>query len=136
MTTLPPKPSVSSAQDLFSLYFQYVQETESPTQFHRWSLIAGIGAVLGRNFYLPHGTTRIFPNSYVMLVGNPGTRKSSAIKGVKKLIARAGYEHFSAEKTTKEKFLLDLEGLPENYGDNAYNYEGSKKWNRTWKTGW
>lgn len=126
MTTLPPKPSVSSAQDLFSLYFQYVQETESPTQFHRWSLIAGIGAVLGRNFYLPHGTTRIFPNSYVMLVGNPGTRKSSAIKGVKKLIARAGYEHFSAEKTTKEKFLLDLEGLPENYGDNAYNYEGSK----------
>jgi hypothetical protein len=67
-----------------------------------------------------------------MLVGNPGTRKSSAIKGVKKLIARSGYEHFSAEKTTKEKFLLDLEGLPENYGDNAYNREqnyGTRKRN-------
>lgn len=108
---------------LFDLYFQYVEDTEAPLPFHRWSLIAGIGAVLGRNFFLPFGTTRIFPNCYIMLVGNPGTRKSSAIKGAKKLIARAGYEHFSAEKTTKEKFLLDLEGLPETFGESGTKHD-------------
>jgi hypothetical protein len=53
-----------------------------------------------------------------MLIGNPGTRKSSAIKLSKKILASTGYDKFSAEKTTKEKFLLDLEGLPENFGDN------------------
>jgi hypothetical protein len=107
-------------EDLFELYFSYVADTEPPLQFHRWSLIAAVGALLGRGFWLPFGTSRIFPNQYIMLVGNPGTRKSSAIKGVRKILARGGYDSFGADKTTKEKFLLDLEGLPESYGDSNY----------------
>lgn len=107
--------------NLFEMYFKFVDETEAPMQFHRWSLIASIGALLERQFWLPFGSNRIFPNSYIMLVGNPGTRKSSAIKGVKKVLSAAGYSNFSADKTTKEKFLLDLEGLPENYGDTPYD---------------
>ena len=103
---------------LFDLYFEYTKDTEAPIIFHRWSLIACVSAALGRKFYLPFGASRIFPNCYVMLIGNPGTRKSSAIKLSKKLLASTGYAKFSAEKTTKEKFLLDLEGLPENFGDN------------------
>ena len=109
---------------LFDLYFQYVKDTESPVIFHRWSLISSVGAYLGRRFYLPFGTTRIFPNSYVMLIGNPGTRKSSAVKTGKKILASTGYEKFAAEKTTKEKFLLDLEGLPESFGDRNYASSG------------
>ena len=109
--------------NLFDLYFQYVKDTEAPIIFHRWSLVSAVAAHLGRSFWLPFGTTRIFPNAYVMLIGNPGTRKSSAIKTAKKILARTGYEHFSAEKTTKEKFLLDLEGLPETFGDS--NVSGS-----------
>lgn len=46
-----------------------------------------------------------------MLIGDPGTRKSTAIKMVKKLLAMSGYSTFSADKTTKEKFLLDLSGV-------------------------
>ena len=104
-------------ESLFDLYFNYVADTEPPLQFHRWSLIAAVGAMLGRQFWLPFGTSKIFPNQYIMLVGNPGTRKSTAIKGMAKILGRAGYSHFGADKTTKEKFLLDLEGLPETYGD-------------------
>lgn len=113
---------------IFDLYFTYVKDTEAPTQFHRWSLIAAISALLGRGYYLPYGTNRIFPNSYIMLVGNPGTRKSSAIKTVKKLLSKAGYTHFSAEKTTKEKFLLDLEGLPETFGDTNYGDRTARRY--------
>ena len=47
---------------------------------------------------------------YVMLVGNPGTRKSTAIKGIVKVIAAAGFTAFAADKTNKEKFLMDLAG--------------------------
>lgn len=104
-------------RSLFELYAEYTKETEAPQIFHRWSLIAAVSAFLGRQYYLPFGTSRIFPNCYVMLIGNPGTRKSSAIKLVKKIVASTGYDKFAAEKTTKEKFLLDLEGLPENYGE-------------------
>lgn len=118
---------MSANANLFELYFEYTKETEAPMIFHRWSLIAGVSAVLGRRFWFPFGTTRIFPNTYVMLIGNPGTRKSSAIKLSKKLIASTGYDKFSAEKSTKEKFLLDLEGLPENYGE---NYGSNSRYSR------
>jgi hypothetical protein len=69
--------------------------------------------MLGRQTWIPFGSFRIFPNQYLMLIGDPGTRKSTAIKLARKVIAKAGYTKFSAEKTTKEKFLLDLEGMEE-----------------------
>lgn len=112
--------ATTNANNLFDLYFEYVKDTESPLIFHRWSLISAVSAFLGRKYYLPFGTTRVFPNQYIMLIGNPGTRKSSAIKTAKKILAHSGYDKFSAEKTTKEKFLLDLEGLPETYGEPSY----------------
>lgn len=101
--------------NLFDVYFDYVKDTETPMVFHRWSLIAAVSALLGRKFWMPFGSIgRIYPNCYIMLIGNPGSRKSTAIKKVKKELSRVGYDHFSADKTTKEKFLLDLEGKPEN----------------------
>lgn len=46
-----------------------------------------------------------------MLIGSPGTKKSSAIKIGAKLLAQAGYTTFAARKTRQEKFLLDLAEL-------------------------
>lgn len=103
----------TDAESLFDLYFRYAENTEPPIIYHRWSIITSISAFLGRQFWFPFGTTRIFPNMYVMLLGNPGTRKSTAIKMARRVISAAGYDHFAAERTTKEKFLLDLEGAPD-----------------------
>src|SRR6187402_2504281 len=97
-------------RNLFDMYFEYVKDTESPKVYHRWSIISAVATALGRRCWLPFGANRIFPNMYIMLVGNPGTRKSVAIKGVRKVLSAAGYDKFSAERTSKEKFLLDLQG--------------------------
>lgn len=43
-------------------------------------------------------------------MGNPGTRKNTAINLATGIIDTAGYTAFSANKTRLEKFLLDLEG--------------------------
>lgn len=43
-----------------------------------------------------------------MLIGVPGTKKSTAIKIGAKLLKQAGYKTFAAKKTRQEKFLLDL----------------------------
>lgn len=56
------------------------------------------------------GHFKIHPNLYVMLMGSPGTRKSTAIKISANLIRQAGYTNIAADRTTKEKFLLDLSG--------------------------
>lgn len=103
-------------ENLFDVYFKYVDRTEAPLVFHRWSLLSCLGAYLGRQYWFPFGEFRIFPNMYVMLMGDPGTRKSSAIKMAKRILASTGYETFSAERTSKEKFLLDLEGLEDENG--------------------
>jgi hypothetical protein len=99
--------------DLFNFYFDLVNNTEPPLIFHRWSLISALGAMLGRQVWLPFGAFRFFPNQYIMLIGESGTRKSTAIKLARKLLGDSGYEKFSGDKTSKEKFLMDLEGIEE-----------------------
>ena len=105
--------------DFFKRWFNYTRGTEVPTFFYRWSAIAGLGAWLGQDVHLKFGDSKIFPNMYVILMGEPGTKKSTAIKKMKKLLAQTGYSKFSAEKTSKEKFLLDLGGVddPDSSGD-------------------
>jgi hypothetical protein len=98
---------------LFNDYFKWVEHTEAPTVFHRWALIGAVGAFLGRQLWFPFGSSNIYPNQFIMFVGNPGTRKSTAIRRATKLIGLAGYETFSAQNTSKEKFLYDLAGEPE-----------------------
>jgi hypothetical protein len=103
-------------QSLSDLYFKYTEKTEPPMIFHRWSLLSCLAASLGRQYYLPFADFRIFPNMYVMLIGDPGTRKSTAIKTGKRILSASGYDKFSAERTSKEKFLLDLEGVEDDTG--------------------
>jgi len=96
--------------DFFSTYFSYVGDTESPAIFHRWSAISSVGAFLGRDYGLNHGHFTLYPNIYSMLIGSPGTRKSTSIKLMKSLLMQSGFTKIAAEKTTKEKFLMDLAG--------------------------
>ena len=96
--------------DFFSHYLEYASANEVPAFFHRWSAIAGLGAFLGRDIYFQHGHFEVNPNIYCMLMGSPGTRKSTAIKLIKHILKLAGYTTLAAEKTSKEKFLLDLSG--------------------------
>lgn len=100
-------------EDFFHNYLSYVGDTECPDVYHRWSILTCVGALLGRNFSLAHGHFTVHPNMYTMLIGEAGARKSTAIKITKKLIKRAGYDSIAADKTTKEKFLLDLSGEEE-----------------------
>lgn len=97
--------------DFMSDYLAYTGQTEPPTTYHRWCAVSVVGALLARSCYINFGHNRIFPNLYTMLIGEPGTRKSTAIKIGKKLVSASGYEYIGADKTTKEKFLLDLEGV-------------------------
>lgn len=101
-------------EDFITSYLDYTSDTEVPAIFSRWAAIVGLGAYLGRQIYLPFGHSNIYTNQYCMLIGTPGTRKGTAIKVMKKLLGLAGYKTFSAERTSKEKFLLDLAG-----GDSA-----------------
>lgn len=90
-------------------YLELRRDTESPTQFHRWCFLSGVGAALGRKLWLAFGHKKIYPSQYILLVGVPATRKSTAIAMCRELLEKAQYQKFSYTKTTREKFLLDFE---------------------------
>lgn len=90
-------------------YLEYYKGTEVPTIFDRWACIAGIGAILERNCWVLHGHTKIYPNQYVMLVGESGSRKDTAINRISGMIKKAGYKTIAASRTSKEKLLMDME---------------------------
>ena len=102
--------------DFFSLYLQYTEKTECPTFFHRWTAITCLSAYIGRSIHFQHGHFTLHSNFYTMLLGSPGTKKSSAIKIGTKVLKAAGYNTFAAKKTRQEKFLLDLAEQSESYG--------------------
>lgn len=101
-------PMEGDKEDFFSLYLQFTAKTECPTFFHRWTAVTSLGAYLGRQVHFEFGHFSLHPNLYTMLIGSPGTKKSSAIKIGAKLLKTAGYNTFAARKTRQEKFLLDL----------------------------
>lgn len=88
--------------------FICLEKQEAPAIYHRWTLASTIGALLGRQFYMPFGSSIIYPNQYVMLMGTPGTRKGSAMNIGRDLLRKLGYTRFSASRTSLERFLMDM----------------------------
>lgn len=94
--------------NFFKDYFEYVGPSESPNIYHRWTAISILGAMLGRNVYLPFGHGVIYPNQYIMLMGSPGTRKGTAMNIGSKLLRGAGYSRFCPDRLSKERFLMEM----------------------------
>lgn len=62
-------------------YLKYTEHTESPTSYHTWCGLSVIAGALQRRIYLRWGLGQvIYPNLYVVLIGQSGkTRKGVAI---------------------------------------------------------
>ena len=78
-------------------------DNEAPEIFHRWSSISLLSHVIGRRVWLDWGIVgTVHLNLYIVLVGGPGSKKSTAMK-----IARGFAGHFedlvvAGESMTKE----------------------------------
>lgn len=89
----------ATSHPFIATYLKYVENTESPRLFHIWSALSGISASMGRRCWLPMGTGEIFPNMYVILVGPPAVRKSTAFLIMTKLLRRYTNVRFAPDDT-------------------------------------
>lgn len=99
------------SKDFFAKYFDYIGATEAPKIYHRWSILSCVGALLGRQTYLPFGHNMIYPNMYVWLVGNPGARKGTAMNCAKLLLHELKYNKLSPQRLSPEMFLAQLQKM-------------------------
>jgi hypothetical protein len=98
----------ASAKELMDAYLEYMEDTESPLLYHRWSFISGLAALLERNIHFPFGPQTIYPNLYVILLGPPASRKSTSINALADLLGTTGFRKFAGDKSHKDKFIEDL----------------------------
>lgn len=103
-----PYTNPDGSLDFFKHYLDYTSGTEVPAHANRWSAIGMLGAWIGRDLYVKYGSSKLYANQYIMLLGEAGSKKSTAIKTAKRIAKQAGYENFSAEKISKEKFLTEM----------------------------
>lgn len=74
------KHSLLYRNEFIDTYMRMVEDTESPRVYHVWSALSGVAACIGRKMWFPWGSGRLFPNLYVLLVGSPAARKSTAME--------------------------------------------------------
>lgn len=100
-------------KDFFTEYMDYVRldASEAPANYHRWACASIVGALLGRQVCLPFGASYIYPNQYIMLMGPPACKKGTVIGISKTLLKGAGYDRFAADRTSKERFLMDMKSI-------------------------
>jgi len=96
-------------KDWLATYEEYVADTESPRIFHRWVGLSLVSSVLRKKVRFALGRLSIYPNTYVVLVGPPGTRKSVAINFGQNLLNELPDIRISSDATTPEAFIQDLE---------------------------
>lgn len=100
---------MSKDLDFISTYLAYTEDTECPKLYHLWSCLSLIAACAGRKVHFKFGADIIYPNLYILLTGLPATRKSTAINIASNLLRTTGYNKFGPQRTSREKFLADLE---------------------------
>lgn len=65
---------------IISEYLKFTEGHESPDDFHLWTVIGAIAMVLGRSVFYEKGVHRLYPNLYIVLVGESAlTHKSTAM---------------------------------------------------------
>lgn len=84
-------------------YMAMVEETESPRIYHVWGAIAAVAATMGRRCFFRWGTGEKFANHYIVMVGNPSTRKSSALRIPAKLVRKNTGIKFAPDDTAGQR---------------------------------
>lgn len=88
-------------------YMEYTRATESPEAYHFWTAISVLGAATARQVSLDFNYFTIYPNTYIILVGPSGVRKSAAAGIGMQLAESAGIKKFS-DKITGAALIKDL----------------------------
>lgn len=98
---------------LLTDYTRIADTQEASELLFLWAGLSGVSTLLAKQVYLPFGNAKIYPNLYVMFLGDPGTRKSTVIKDLQKKLVKLNYLGLSGDKTSMQKYLCDLAGTAE-----------------------
>lgn len=83
-------------------FLTYAEGCETPELYDLWSALTTLSSVVSRRVWISQGYYTIYPNLYVVLVGAPGGRKTTAMNMTKDMLRELGTVPFAATCMTKE----------------------------------
>jgi len=89
-------------------YRLYTSGNEAHPTYHTFCSLVALSSIISRRVWLDMSYFTIYPNLYVVLVGPPGNRKSSAMSLTKSLLRELAVIPFSGECISKEKLVEDM----------------------------
>lgn len=89
-------------------YREFTSGNEAHPTYHLFTSLVALSSIISRRVWLDMEYFTIFPNLYVVLVGPPGNRKTSAMSTGKALLRELKEIPFSGECISKEKLVLDM----------------------------
>lgn len=89
-------------------YLLYTHEILSPESFNLWVGISVIASALQRKVFIPVNQFMCYPNDYVVLIGPPGTMKSTAMRAGREILSKVPNLHTTTDSTSREKLILNL----------------------------
>ena len=92
-------------------WMEYSSAWEAPERFRLWSGVAAISGVLQRKVYTFVKGQRLHANTYILLVGPPGSGKGNAMKYLANWLKDLDGEHFkmAPDGLTNRSFYVVLE---------------------------
>jgi hypothetical protein len=85
----------------FSLYRDYVANSEPPDIYHCWSAFSLLSNLVGKKCFIPQGHFTVYPQLYILLLGNSGNRKSTAMNFAQGLVRDCGIETFGSKSSAE-----------------------------------
>jgi hypothetical protein len=89
-------------------YAIYTSGNEAPKVFHFWAGMMALSSIISRRVCFRLGYFDIHPNLYIVLVGTPGTKKTTAMSISKEIIRDIGDIPYSAECITKQALCKEM----------------------------
>lgn len=74
--------------NFIELYELYASGNEASPTFHTWGAIGTLSAVIGRRIWFDQTYYKIYPNTYVVFVGEPGDKKTTAMNVARGLVQK------------------------------------------------
>jgi hypothetical protein len=92
----------------FDDYMHYAGSTESPKIFHMWSALSALSSAVAGKTYLDLGIFHISPNLYAVLVGSPGSKKTTSLNIAKGMVRQLKTVPICAASITREALLREM----------------------------